>query len=96
MEILARPIVNGAVRIRNQLSGPPKRRAVSIGRLMASIFGTCSPTLMWSAVTSVKAIATEIAIARPSERPPNTGSISFAIAGSPRKPIPIEAIVIPT
>ena len=28
--------------------------------------------------------------------PPNSGSNTCAIAGSPRAPIPIEAIVIPT
>ncbi len=64
--------------------------------VIASIFGTCSPTLMWAAVTSANAIATEIATATPCDRPPKIGSIRVATAGSPRKPIPIEAIVIPT
>ena len=43
------------------------------------------------------AIATEIATATPwLMTPPNSGSSRLATAGSPRKPSPIEAIVIPT
>ena len=80
---------------RNQLSGRETRRAVRSAWLIASIFGTCSPMLMWSAVTRVKAIATERPTAAPWERPPKIGSSSTASEGSPRKPIPIEAIVIP-
>ena len=80
---------------RNQLSGRETRRAVRSAWLIASIFGTCSPMLMWIAVTRAKAIATERPTAAPCERPPKTGSSSFASEGSPRKPIPIEAIVIP-
>src|SRR3954470_2030138 len=38
----------------------------------------------------------EIATATPCERPPNTGSSRCASEGSPRKPMPIEAMVIPT
>ena len=66
------------------------------GLVIASIFGTCSPTLMWSPVTSANAIATEIPTATPCEETPKISSISVAIAGSPRNPIPIDAIVIPT
>ncbi len=51
--------------------------------------------MMCRAVTKAKAMASEIAAAAACERPPKTGSISFASEGSPRKPIPIEAIVIP-
>ena len=72
------------------------KRAAPSARLIASIFGTCSPTEMCSDVTRKKAIPTEMPTATPWERPPKSGSISSAIAGSPRKPIPIEAIVIPT
>ena len=50
---------------------------------------------MCSAVTKAKAMAREIPAAAAWERPPKSGSISFASEGSPRKPIPIEAIVIP-
>ncbi len=88
-------IVTGAVATRNQFSGRETRRAVRSALAIASIFGTCSPMLMWRAVTRTKASASEIPTATPCERPPKTGSISFATAGSPRKPIPIEAIVIP-
>ena len=95
-EILLRTKVNGALAARNQLSGRDARRAVTSARLIASIFGTCSPTVMWSEVASVKAIAKAIAVATPCERPPKAGSIRSASAGSPRKPIPIEAIVIPS
>ena len=90
------PLVTGAVMRRNQLSGRETRRAVRSAWLIASIFGTCSPMLMWIAVTSAKAIISESATATPCERPPKTGSSSFASEGSPRNPIPIEAIVIPT
>ena len=89
------PIVTGAVETRNQFSGRETRRATRSALAIASIFGTCSPTLMWIAVTRMKAIANEIPAAAPWERLPKSGSISFAIEGSPRKPIPIEAIVIP-
>ena len=89
------PIVTGAVATRNQFSGRETRRAVRSALAIASIFGTCSPTLMWIAVTRMKAIASESPAATPCERPPKIGSISFASEGSPRKPIPIEAIVIP-
>src|SRR5688572_23321403 len=41
-------------------------------------------------------MTTARAMATPCESPPNAGSISSAIAGSPRKPIPIEARVIPS
>ena len=95
-EMPVRPRTIGAVAARNQLSGAARNRAVGSGLVMASIFGTCSPTLMWSPVTSANAIATEIPTATPCERAPKIGSISVAIAGSPRNPIPIEAIVIPT
>ena len=54
-------LVTGAVAARNQFSGRETRRAVRSAWLIASIFGTCSPTLMWSAVTRVKAIASESA-----------------------------------
>ncbi len=88
-------IVTGAVPTRNQLSGRETRRAVLSALAIASIFGTCSPTLMWRAVTRANAIASERPAATPCERPPKIGSISFESEGSPRKPIPIEAIVIP-
>ena len=88
-------IVTGAVATRNQFSGRETRRAVLSALAIASIFGTCSPTLMWRAVTRVKAIASESPAATPCERLPKIGSISSASAGSPRKPMPIEAIVIP-
>ncbi len=95
LERALRPIVTGAVATRNQCSGRETRRAVRSALWIASIFGTCSPMLMWIAVTRAKAIATESATAAPCERPPKTGSSSFASEGSPRKPIPIEAIVMP-
>ena len=95
LEIALSPIVTGAVAARNQLSGRETRRAVRSAWLIASIFGTCSPMLMWIAVTRAKAIATERPTAAPCERPPKSGSSSFASEGSPRKPMPIEAIVIP-
>ena len=88
-------MVTGAVATRNQLSGRETRRAVRSALAIASIFGTCSPMLMWIAVTRAKAIATESPTATPCERPPKIGSSSFASEGSPRKPMPIEAIVIP-
>ena len=65
-------------------------------RVIAISFGTCSPAVMWSEVAIVKAIAKASAVATPCESPPNSGSIRLASAGSPRKPIPIEAIVIPS
>ena len=46
---------------RNQLSGRETRRAVRSALAIASIFGTCSPMLMWIAVTRAKAIASESA-----------------------------------
>jgi len=95
LETALSPIVTGAVATRNQLSGRETRRAVRSARLIASIFGTCSPMLMWIAVTRAKAMPTERATARPWERPPKAGSSSFASEGSPRKPIPIEAMVMP-
>ncbi len=82
---------------RNQCSGRAVRRAVASARVIAMIFGTCSPIEMWSAVTNVNARATEIPVATPCPTGPSiTGSISCATAGSPRNPIPIEAMVIPT
>ena len=51
--------------MRNQRSGVAVSRAAVSAFVIASIFGTCSPTLMWSAVTSPNAIATEIATATP-------------------------------
>ena len=95
-EIALRPLVTGAVTSRNQFSGRETRRAVRSAWEIASIFGTCSPMLMWIAVTRAKAKIRESAAAAPCERPPKTGSRSFASEGSPRNPIPIEAIVIPT
>ena len=51
---------------------------------------------MWSDVASVKAMTKAIAVETPSETVPSSaGSIRLAIAGSPRNPMPIEAIVIP-
>ncbi len=82
--------------MRNAASGRARTRAVPSARVIASIFGTCSPSEMWIEVTRVKASATEIATATPCDRPPKIGSIRRARDGSPRKPIPIEAIVIPT
>ena len=96
LDIALSPLVTGAVATRNQLSGRETRRAVRSAWVIASIFGTCSPMLMWIAVTRANAITSESATASPCERPPNAGSSSFASEGSPRKPIPIEAIVIPT
>ena len=85
--------VNGALSARKALKGRDRARAVGSERVIASIFGTCSPIVMWSAVATAKAIAKAIACAPvPS---PIRGSIRSAIAGSPRKPIPIEARVIP-
>jgi hypothetical protein len=94
--ILVRATVNGPLTVRNAASGRPSLRAVPSARVIARIFGTCSPSAMWIEVTRVKASATEIATATPCERPPKIGSIRRAREGSPRKPIPIEAIVIPT
>jgi hypothetical protein len=52
---------------------------------------------MWAPVTIRYAIAIAIAVATPWPTTPPSGSSSrFAIAGSPMKPIPIEAIVIPS
>ena len=85
--------VNGALSARKALKGRARARAVGSERVIASIFGTCSPIVMWSEVATVKAITKAIACAPvPS---PSRGSIRSAIAGSPRKPIPIEARVIP-
>ena len=95
-EIALRPLVTGAVSSRNQFSGRETRRAVRSAWEIASIFGTCSPMLMWIAVTRAKAKIRESAAAAPCERPPKIGSRSFASEGSPRNPMPIEAIVIPT
>ena len=66
---------------RNQLSGRETRRAVRSALEIASIFGTCSPMLMWMPVTRAKAIATERPTAAPWERPPKIGSSSFAERG---------------
>ena len=96
LETLVSAQVNGAVTVRNRSSGRARRRALPSARVIAIIFGTCSPTVMCSEVASAKAIANASAVATPCESPPNSGSISYAIAGSPRKPIPIEAIVIPS
>ena len=88
--------VSGAVAERNRSSGRARWRAVPSARVIAISFGTCSPAVMWSEVAIVKAIAKASAVATPCESPPNSGSIRLASAGSPRKPIPIEAIVIPS
>ena len=95
LEIALSALVTGAEKARNQFSGRETRRAVRSALLIASIFGTCSPMLMWIAVTMAKAIATEMPTAAPCERPPKTGSRIFASEGSPRNPMPIEATVIP-
>ena len=69
-------------------------RATRSALEIASIFGTCSPIVMCSEVATANEIANATTVAPvPS---PSAGSISDAIAGSPRKPIPIEASVIPT
>ena len=81
---------------RNHSSGLDDQSATRSGCVIAMIFGACSPMITCKAVTSAYAIATEIATAAPWLRLPKRGSTSFAIAGSPRKPRPIEAIVIPT
>ena len=60
------------------------------------IFGTCSPIVMCREVARPKAITNAIAVETPWETDPSSaGSTRLAIAGSPRNPIPIEAIVIP-
>ena len=85
--------MNGALIALNRCSGRDSARATRSARVIASIFGTCSPIVMCSEVATTKEIANAIAVAPvPS---PSAGSISCAIAGSPRKPIPIEARVIP-
>ena len=91
LESLVRAKVNGALMLRNQSSPRAVRRAVCSARLIESIFGTCSPTLMCIAVTKAKANAIAIACESSEERP-KISSISSATAGSPRKPMPIEAI----
>ena len=97
METAVSATVNGLVAGAEPVEQPRRgARAVPSARLIAIIFGTCSPTVMWSEVASVKAIAKASAVATPCERPPKAGSIRSASAGSPRKPIPIEAIVIPS
>ncbi len=62
-------------------------------RVIASIFGTCSPIVMCSVVAIANESASATACAP--ELSPRSGWISSAIAGSPRKPIAIEASVIP-
>src|SRR5262245_34391349 len=96
-EIQVRATVKGSVAVRNHSSGRDSVRAALSARLRANIFGTCSPTEMCKEVARVKAIAKATAVAAPCERTsPSAGSNRAASAGSPRKPIPIEAIVIPT
>ena len=63
METLLRTKVNGALATRNRLTGRTRTRAAGSGRVIASIFGTCSPTVIWRDVAIVKASANEIATA---------------------------------
>ena len=57
--------MNGALTARNTARGRARLRSASSARVIASIFGTCSPTEMWIAVTRRYAIAIEIATAAP-------------------------------
>ena len=93
-EIALSAIVNGALITSNQCSGRARMRTTRSAFEIASILGTCSPIVMCSevAIRNETANATTVAPV-PS---PSAGSISDAIAGSPRKPMPIEARVIPT
>src|SRR3982750_2534062 len=50
---------------------------------------------MWPAVTRMYAIAIDSGTATACDRLPSHGSASSAIAGSPRKPMPSEASVMP-
>ncbi len=96
-EAVESPHVNGADIKRNQCSGRATSRAVGSARWIATIFGTCSPTVMCRAVAIAKASASAIAVAAPwANGPCRAGSSSAAIAGSPRKPMPSEAIVMPS
>ena len=52
-DIQVRATVKGALARRNQRSGAARTRAVSSGREIANSLGACSPTVTWSAVTSV-------------------------------------------
>ncbi len=52
-ETAVSPAVNGRLIQRNAASGAASTMAVPSARLIESIFGTCSPTLMWSEVVSV-------------------------------------------
>ena len=96
-ETFVSAIVNGALATSNQCSGRASSRATRSALVIARIFGTCSPTVMWSEVASVKASTNAIGAATAwLSGPSSTGSNRSTSAGSPRKPIPIEAIVIPT
>ncbi len=90
-------IISGCRAVRKNRSGLATRSITVSARAIASIFGDCSPTITWRKVTIVNAIAIEIASATPwPTTPPKTGTSSCAIAGSPRKPMPRDARVIPT
>ncbi len=47
-----RAVVNGPLTALKTSSGLASARRVSSARVIASIFGTCSPTVMWIEVTS--------------------------------------------
>ena len=82
---------------RNQLSGRETRRAVALGvgdrQHLRHLLADADVERGDEGEGDRHARAPTAA---PWERPPKTGSSSFASEGSPRKPIPIEAIVIPT
>ena len=89
--------ITGLKTMRNHSNGIAVHLSTPSALVIAIIFGACSPTITCAAVTIRYAIPTEIATATPwLTTPPKTGSIRLAIAGSPRNPSPIEAIVIPT
>ena len=50
--IFVKATVNGALDARKMASGPDSLRRILSARLIASIFGTCSPIEMWIEVTS--------------------------------------------
>ena len=79
-------------------SGRATERAASSHFWIAQIFGTCSPSVMCSAVDDRRsARASEIASDKPCEMlSPIRSSKIVAIAGSPRKPMPSEVSVMPS